>query len=167
MGRPRGPEETFNTEDWNEDEMVENLAGEGDEDAVLVCEYENAMQDAVQEDESLAATFNAHTDARRRLSERFRNRGFWPTSSSKGKGKGSKGRGKFSRKGNFNNRKSLQQRILESNCRHCGRKGHWRAECPERSRNSNAAAANPAPTMTSMTMSSETTVEACGETIQL
>ena len=152
-------EETYNAEDWNEDEMVENLAGEGDEDAVLVCEYENAMQDAVQEDESLAATFNAYTDARRRLSERFRNRGFWPTSSSKGKGKGSKGRGKFSGKGNFGNRKSLQQRILESNCRHCGRKGHWRAECPERSRNSNAAAANSAPTMTSMTMIGDTTVE--------
>ena len=153
------PEETYNAEDWNEDEMVENLAGEGDEDAVLVCEYENAMQDAVQEDESLAATFNAYTDARRRLSERFRNRGFWPTSSSKGKGKGSKGRGKFSGKGNFGNRKSLQQRILESNCRHCGRKGHWRAECPERSRSSNAAAANSAPTMTSMTVISDTTVE--------
>ena len=141
-------EETYNAEDWNEDEMVENLAGEGDEDAVLVCEYEDAMQDAVQEDESLAATFNAYTDARRRLSERFRNRGFWPTSSSKGKGKGSKGRGKSSGKGNFGNRKSLQQRILESNCRHCGRKGHWRAECPERSRSSNATAANSAPTMT-------------------
>ena len=152
-------EETYNAEDWNEDEMVENLAGEGDEDAVLVCEYENAMQDAVQEDESLAATFNAYTDARRRLSERFRNRGFWPTSSSKGKGKGSKGRGKTSGKGNFGNRKSLQQRILESNCRHCGRKGHWRAECPERSRSSNATAANSAPTMTSMTMTSDTTIE--------
>ena len=117
------------------------------------------MQDAVQEDESLAATFNAYTDARRRLGERFRNRGFWPTSSSKGKGKGSKGRGKSSGKGNFGNRKSLQQRILESNCRHCGRKGHWRAECPERSRSSNAAAANSAPTMTSMTMTSDTTIE--------
>ena len=145
-------ESTYNVEDWNEDEMVENLANEGDEDAVLVCEYENAMQDAVQEDESLAATFNAYTDARKRLSERFRNRGFWPTSSSKGKGKGHKGRGKSSGKGNFGNRKSLQQRILESNCRHCGRKGHWRAECPERNRGSSSAPANSAPTMATVTM---------------
>ena len=122
--------------------MVENLANEGDEDAVLVCEYESVMQDAVQEDESLQPTFNAYTDARKRLSERFRNRGFWPTSGSKGKGKGHKGRGKSPAKGNFGNRKSLQQRILESNCRHCGRKGHWRAECPERSRGSSSAAAN-------------------------
>ena len=145
-------ESTYNVEDWNEDEMVENLANEGDEDAVLVCEYENAMQDAVQEDGSLAATFNAYTDARKRLSERFRNRGFWPTSSSKGKGKGHKGRGKSSGKGNFGNRKSLQQRILESNCRHCGRKGHWRAECPERNRGSSSAPANSAPTMATVTM---------------
>ena len=124
------------TEEWDEESWIEQLAADGDGDAVLICEYESAMQDTLQEDESLATTLNAYTDARRRLNDRFKNRGFWPTSGAKGKSKGNKGKGK----GNFKGaRKSLQQRILESNCRHCGKRGHWRAECPERVRGSSGS----------------------------
>ena len=102
-------EETF------EEDFVDQLAAEGDDDAILVCEYESAMQDTIQEDEELAQAYNAYTEARKRLSDRFKNRGFWPSSGSfKGKSKGFKGKGKSSLKGS---RKSLQQRILESNCR--------------------------------------------------
>ena len=85
-----------------------------------------------------------YQDARRRLSEKFRNRGFWPTSqfssSSKGKGYGhgakSSSKGK---RGGFPDRprRSLQERIMSTNCKACGRRGHWKAECPFK----NAAAA--------------------------
>ena len=133
------PETALVTEEWDEESWIEQLAADGDEDAVLICEYESAMQDTLQEDESLATTLNAYTDARRRLNDRFKNRGFWPTSGAKGKSKGTKGKGK----GNFKGaRKSLQQRILESNCRHCGKRGHWRAECPERLHGSSGSNSN-------------------------
>ena len=33
----------------------------------------------------------------------------------------------------FRFRKPLAQRILESECRRCGKRGHWKAECPLRS----------------------------------
>ena len=131
-----GPEEAFNIgHDDNEEEFIDNLAQDGDEDATLVADFELAASETLQDDPSLAEAFNAYQDARRRLSEKFRNRGFWPTSKgsyNSGKGKG----GKFNKgkggKGAFDNRprRSLQDRILNSNCRICGRKGHWRAECP-------------------------------------
>ena len=99
-----------------------------------MAEYEAAMSDTVQDDKELATALTAYQDARRRLSERFRNRGFWPVKPSKGKGKGkfsSKGKGSGFGKG----RKSLQDRILNSRCRLCGKMGHWKAECPERGSN--------------------------------
>ena len=121
-----------------EEETIEALAAEGDEDAALILEYEAAAADTLQEDSDLATAYSAYLDARRRLSERQKNRGFWPTSSAsqnfpgKGKwksfGKG-KGKGNFSGKGY---RKPLQQRIMETECRICGKKGHWKAECPDR-----------------------------------
>ena len=119
-------------DDDQEDELLDQLAHEGDEDAILVTEYEAAVSDTVQDDKELATALTAYQDARRRFSERFRNRGFWPVKPSKGKGKGKTyGKGKGGR-----NRKSLQDRILSSRCRLCGKMGHWKAECPERSHTS-------------------------------
>ena len=102
----------------------------------------------LQGDSDLAATYNAYADARRRLSDRFKHRGFWPVGQGKGSGKSSasKGKGKY-----FNkvSKKSLQQRILESHCRLCGRKGHWRAECPDRTRsNASTGSTNTSAAMT-------------------
>ena len=117
----------------NEDEMVEVLMQEGDSDAAFITDFENAATDLIQGDEELAAAFNTYSEARRRLSEKVRFRGFWPVSGG-GKAKGSnKGRvkGKF-QKGHSSSRKSLEQRILTSRCRICNKVGHWKAECPER-----------------------------------
>ena len=136
---------TFVTEELGEDEMLEALLQEGDEDAVFVSDYETAMTETIQDDPELAAALNTYADARRRLSERFKNRGFWPVSAGKGRGKGSKGKGKSYQKGA---RKSLQQRILESTCRICGRRGHWKAECPDRPHSAPSASGSTAPTMT-------------------
>ena len=124
----------YTMDEENDEEFLDQLAQEGDEDAILVAEYEAAMSDTVQDDKELATALTAYQDARRRLSERFRNRGFWPVKPSKGKGKGkfsSKGKGSGFGKG----RKSLQDRILNSRCRLCGKMGHWKAECPERGSN--------------------------------
>ena len=144
---------TMTAEDLCEDDMLEALLQEGDEDAVFVSDYETAMTETIQDDPELAAALNTYADARRRLSERFKNRGFWPTNPGKGRGKSFKGKGKFNQKGA---RKSLQQRIMESSCRICGRRGHWKAECPDRPRNAASSNASTAPAMTSMTEGSLT-----------
>ena len=111
------------TDDFLDDETVEILATEHqDDDASLVMQFEEAITEAIQGDADLAAYFSTYQEARRRLSEKVRTRGFWPMS----KGYGKKG-GKFHKgKG----RASLAQRIANSHCRRCGKKGHWRAECP-------------------------------------
>ena len=110
-------------EDPLDDETIEILATEHqDDDASLVMQFEEAITEAIQGDADLAAYFSTYQEARRRLSEKVRTRGFWPMSKGFGKkgGKFNKGKGKS----------SLAQRIANSHCRRCGKKGHWRAECP-------------------------------------
>lgn len=117
------------TEELGEDEILEILLQEGDEDASLISDFEAASADVLQQDEELAAAYNSYAEARRRLSEKAKSRGFFPISKGKGKGQLKGGRGKFG-KGHNSSRKTLQQRILESRCRLCNRVGHWKAECP-------------------------------------
>ena len=57
-------------EDDHEEEYLEALLQEGDDDAVLITEYETAINDTIQDDPELATALNAYADARRRLSER-------------------------------------------------------------------------------------------------
>ncbi|CAE7543717.1 unnamed protein product, partial [Symbiodinium pilosum] len=115
-------------DDRDEDAMIEQMAEEGDEDAVFVTEYEGQILDLVQELPELASCFSSYTAARQRLKERNKSRGFWPPRGAKGK---SKGKGKFGGKG-VPIRRSLAERIASSTCRICGVKGHWRLECPQR-----------------------------------
>ena len=127
-------------DDFMEDDMTDTLAMEGDDDAVLVADFESAATEVLQGDEELAAAYNAYTEARRRLSEKVKFRGFWPIhqgSKGKGRGNGRGVKGKFSAKGS--SRKTLQQRILESKCRICGKVGHWKAECPQRGSSADAS----------------------------
>ena len=112
------PEETL------DEEALETLAME-DDDASLVLQFENAVMDAIQDDKELATYFVSYQDARRRIMEKTRSRGFWPSKPFKG---GKKGRGK----GIKGKTKSLAQRIASSNCRLCGQPGHWKAECPNK-----------------------------------
>ena len=127
-------QETLAVGEVDEEDYIDGLAMEGDDDATLVADFEMAATETLQEDPALAEAYNAYQDARRRLGEKFRNRGFWPVRSSPypvNKGKGfSKGKHKQSFGGK--SRRSLQDRILSSNCRICGKRGHWKAECPSR-----------------------------------
>ena len=149
-------EEEFD-EDW-----IDTLVQEGDEDAILITEYEGAMSDTLQDDRELAVALNAYSEARRRLSERFRNRGFWPIKPSKGKGKNfSKNKGKFS-----GGRKSLQDRILNSRCRICGKLGHWKADCPEKARSSASSTLSGPTASISMTEGSSVGVHGTGSSLE-
>ena len=125
-----------------DDQTIEVMASEEDEDAAFILQFEEAASDLVQSDQELGALFSTYQDARKRLSEKVRYRGFWSVKKgdrfSKGKGK-SKGKG---------NRQSLASRIASSVCRLCNKKGHWKNECPLRNQTSGSSSTstNAAPT---------------------
>eukprot|EP00435_Cladocopium_sp_Y103_P052633 s419_g16.t1 len=132
------------TEDDDDDEetFISMMAENGDEDACFVADFEEQILVACQESAQLASCFTTYQEARFRLKEKARNRGFWPPSASKGRGRGGKG---FKGRGSFQNdkstswhfggqmgvrKKTLADRIASSTCRKCGRPGHWKRECP-------------------------------------
>lgn len=115
------------TNEFNEE--LEGWFDESDPDYVLVAQFEDGLVEALQSDVELASCYQTYADARRRLSERAKGRGFW-NPSGKGASKNKNHFGKNNSKGYGKPRKSLSQRILESNCRKCGQRGHWKAECP-------------------------------------
>ena len=114
---------------WTEDDFLDSLANDGDDDAAFIVEFEQAAQDIVQEDSNLAHAYTAYIEARRRLSEKFRHRGFFPIGKGKGKPFNKSGKGKGF-KGGFRDRRPLSQRILKSQCKKCLQFGHWKDECP-------------------------------------
>eukprot|EP00435_Cladocopium_sp_Y103_P017306 s4178_g4.t1 len=123
------------------DTIVEQFLTEGDEDALVVAQFEDALIDAVQNDSEMNVFLSSYVEARRKLTEKSRSRGFWPIRSSSGfKGSGKKGKNKSFQ---FRSRKPLALRIAESDCRLCGQRGHWRAECPKRAQMSAAGSNQP------------------------
>ena len=109
------PEGAFHhMDDQGEEEYVDCLVNEGDEDATLVADFEATAIELLQDDPELSSAFSAYTEARRRLSEKFKNRGFWTTSSrstsqsTKGKFGSSKGSGKGKNAWQQKPRRSLQ-----------------------------------------------------------
>ena len=108
---------------------MEQFLSENDEDALVVQQFEDALIDTIQSDGEMNAFMNSYVEARRKLTEKAKFRGFWPVRS---KGGGKKGKSKgFNARG----RKPLAVRIAESECRLCGQKGHWKAERPRKSQN--------------------------------
>ena len=124
----------------DEDEALEQLVAEGDEDALLVSEFENAALEVLQDDSGLSSAYSAYTEARRKLSEKVRFRGFFPIGKGKGKSSGKSGKGRFG-KGMNRDRKPLSQRILRSQCRRCFQFGHWKDECPLKSQDGGSSVA--------------------------
>ena len=127
------------SEETLDDATLEALAAEDDEDAALVLQFEDAVSDMVQNDAELGAYYSSYQDARKRLSEKFRFRGFWSVKKGE-KGGGKKGKGKGKSKA------SLATRIANSYCRLCMKKGHWKNECPNKGTSGGASSASTVPT---------------------
>eukprot|EP00435_Cladocopium_sp_Y103_P063902 s350_g25.t1 len=125
---------------WEDQELYHD---ESDPDAIVCMQFEDSILEALQGDMELAACYNTYVDARKRLQDRNMNRGFW--GNSKGYSPAPKGKGKGKGKNPFRQRKPLAQRILESECRKCGQKGHWKAECPLNRGSSTAATGSAGP----------------------
>ena len=98
-----------------------------------MADFEAAASEVLQTDDDLSTAYSTYAEARRKLNEKVRARGFWPLG--KEKFKMSKGRGKGRPSWN---KKSLQQRILESNGRLCGKRGHWKSVCPNKNQGSSS-----------------------------
>ena len=107
----------------------ETFLTEGDDDALIIQQFEDTLINMLQDDEEMTVLMSAYADARRRLSEKSRSRGFWPirqkgSNYAKGKGKGKR----------FGRPKTLAERIATSECKICHQRGHWKRECPQRDR---------------------------------
>ena len=109
------------------------MAAQEDADALTVCAFENELEEFLQETPEMHDAMTTYLEARTRLLEKRRNRGFWPTKG-RGSGKMSKGKSKGKR-----SREQLLARIARSHCRKCGMMGHWKAECPMNSKDQNNA----------------------------
>ena len=123
--------EDTNAPEIDEEIHFQMLLDEGDEHAQFCHDFEEQILNVCQEHPDLSACFNTYQEARQKMREKARNRGFWPAQ--KGKGKFSKGKGKGQKSGNAINafrRKSLAERIASSTCRRCLQPGHWKRECP-------------------------------------
>ena len=122
-------------------ETIEALAAQEDADAMTICAFENELEEFFQDTPEMHDAMTTYMEARARLLQKRKNRGFWPTKGA-GRGKGFKGTSKGKR---GRDREQLLARIAKSHCRKCGALGHWKAECPlntEKGATSSAAAAN-------------------------
>ena len=126
--------------EWDEESVYQLMADNGDEDAIYINEFEDQIVEAVQEHPDLSHCFVSYQEARARVRERARARGFWPIKGkAKGKGFTKKGKGvnTFNQgsTGFMGRKRSLAERIANSTCRLCGMAGHWKRECPQRAEN--------------------------------
>ena len=134
------------TEDVEPDldqEYLDIMVAAEDQDALVVHNFEQELEDFLQDVPEMHDAMVTYLEARSKLLEKRRSRGFWPVKFGGKDGK-SGGRGKGRGKGK-KQREQLLARIARSTCRICHQKGHWKAECPNRDKNSEsgpAASAN-------------------------
>ena len=125
-----GGERAFMThvEDYEDldNETFESFLASEDQDALIVSSFEQELEDFLQDIPEMHEAMVSYLEARGRLLEKRKSRGFWPVRSKGfGASKGSKGKGKGKKQ-----RENLLARIAKSYCKKCGQKGHWKAECP-------------------------------------
>ena len=119
------------TDDFEEIDVdyLEALVASEDPDAMVVQNFEQELEEFLQEVPGMHDAMTTYLEARQKLVQKKTSRGFWPIKGkSHGKGRGSSFKGKGRGKG----REGLLQRIARSYCRLCNQKGHWKDECPKK-----------------------------------
>ena len=107
-------------------EFIDALVAQDDADAMTVANFEGEFEEFLQDTPEMFEALTTYIEARSKLIEKKKSRGFWPV---KGKNKHGKGKGKgFGKRSK--DRDALLQKIARSHCRRCGALGHWKAECP-------------------------------------
>ena len=123
-------------------EFMDIMIAAEDSDALTVSSFEQELEEFLQDVPDMHDAMVSYLEARSKLLEKRRSRGFWPVKFGE---KGGKAGGKFKGRGKGKRqREQLLSRIARSTCRICHQKGHWKAECPNRDKapdmNSTAAA---------------------------
>ena len=127
---------SFTEDDEMSPEFLDAMVSQDDPDAVTIQTFETEFDEFLQETPSMHTALVSYLEARQRLQDKRRGRGFWPAN---GAGK-AKGKSKHGGKGKRDRQQGLLQKIAKSRCRICDQIGHWKAECPERLQRSNNAA---------------------------
>ena len=83
---------TGEAEVYDEEVAFQAMYENGDEDAIFVNDFEESLIETVQESPELASCFTTYLEARTRLKERARGRGFWPMQPGGVKGRGKRGK---------------------------------------------------------------------------
>eukprot|EP00435_Cladocopium_sp_Y103_P034646 s733_g9.t1 len=110
-------------------DFMEAMIAAEDHDALVVNSFEQELEEFLQDVPDMHQAMLTYLEARSKLQEKRRSRGFWPVRSEKG----GKATGKFKGRGKGRKqREQLLSRIARSTCRLCNQKGHWKAECPNR-----------------------------------
>ena len=122
-----------------DDSFIEAMVASEDQDALQVQAFEEELENFFQDTPELQEALVSYLEARSRLLAKKKSRGFWPVGGGKGASKGGRGF-KGNGKGKGKHREQLLARIARSNCRLCGEKGHWKAECPRRKGNPSSEA---------------------------
>lgn len=78
---------TWDDDTWDEEAAFQALADMGDDDAQVVQDFEDQLLDICQDSPELSLCFSAYSEARARLRDKARARGFWPPKGGRGKGK--------------------------------------------------------------------------------
>ena len=111
-------------------EFMDIMIAAEDQDALTVSAFEQELEEFLQDVPDMHDAMVSYLEARSKLLEKRRSRGFWPVKFGEKGGRApgkNKGRGKGKRQ-----REQLLSRIARSTCRICHQKGHWKAECPLR-----------------------------------
>ena len=125
-------------------EFLEALVASEDPDAMLVASFETELEEFMQDVPGMCEAMTTYVEARAKLLEKKKGRGFWPIKGG-GKSKFGKSRGRGGKGKSARDRENLLARIARSHCRLCGQLGHWKAECPSKNQlsdSSKAASAN-------------------------
>ena len=118
-------------------EFMEVMLASEDHDALVVNAFEQELEDFLQDVPDMHDAMVSYIEARSKLLEKRRSRGFWPVKFS-----GKDGRPAFKGKGRGKGKKQRDQllaRIARSTSRICHQKGHWKAECPNREKNTDGS----------------------------
>ena len=81
-------EAVFYSSEVIEESGLEHLIQEGDKDALLIQQFEESLIESLQSDGEVATCLNTYLEARKRVLEKAKSRGFWNPKGFKGKGKG-------------------------------------------------------------------------------
>lgn len=73
--------------EFSDDQAIEVFLAEGDEDALVMQQFEEALVETLQGDPDIAACLNTYVEARKKLQDKARSRGFWSSGKNFNKGK--------------------------------------------------------------------------------